>query len=210
MVLLLGISSAVAVEPEEPVGEGVAVPYGYDPGGEYITYSEELDVVRGYVKKLPSDCHYVVGLSNASTGNARIYEIWYGTDLTYVDPSGGYESWQWYLSFDEPLSYGFIRFDLGDSFYGPRSGFFDTSRSWSVSPSTITYDPDGLGWRVNGSSVQKGLMYPLIYSDVGPFPDLIENREEVDYSHAQTVILASFLLFGLFRSLWRSIRGRMD
>lgn len=48
------------------------------------------------------------------------------------------------------------------------------------------------------------------FSDLGPLPDIRENREEVTYLHAQTVILASFVLFALFRRLWLSIRGRVD
>ena len=50
----------------------------------------------------------------------------------------------------------------------------------------------------------------LIFSDLNMLPDLRENREEVTYLHAQTVILASFVLFALFRRLWFSIRGRVD
>lgn len=50
----------------------------------------------------------------------------------------------------------------------------------------------------------------LLFSDIGPLPDIRENREEVTYLHAQTVILASFVLFALFRRLWLSIRGRVD
>lgn len=60
---------------------------------------------------------------------------------------------------------------------------------------------------VNGNSTSYTHINRMCWSDLPFFVDLV-HREEVLYDHAQTVILASFVLFAVFRSLWRSIRGR--
>lgn len=69
------------------------------------------------------------------------------------------------------------------------------------------YQDRELEWPFVTDSGRKGIHAMWgVWSDVGYFPDL-RDSEEV-YDHAQTVILASFVLFAVFRSLWRSIRGR--
>lgn len=57
------------------------------------------------------------------------------------------------------------------------------------------------------AAYQRTNYYRGIWSDLWIFPDL-RGGEEVNYDHAQAVILASFVLFGVFRSLRRSLRGR--
>lgn len=118
----------------------------------------------------------------------RYFRIEFRGDLDPYYVSSSYlEGWGT-LTYDGDLS----------SVVFSRDRSYDSYSPWTMTLTSASY----------GDSTESG-WYATVWSDVWYFPDLREGGG-ADYDHATAVILASFVLFAVFRSLWRSIRGRVD
>lgn len=119
--------------------------------------------------------------------------------LVYTNPDLSYPYTDLYLDGN------YVRYV--DSFRYSYSAPYYQRAAWNNNPGN-TYPEAGSGSLYLGFGLDPPIDY-VCFSSLDGFVDL-RQEGEVKYAYAACVILVSFLLFSLFRSLWRSIRGRMD
>lgn len=211
--MVLSLPPSVKAAEEEQAGEEEISTFSVaDPNFNSFLSESQLLVLRGMISKLSPFQHYIV--------------------LPYVQTD--YINW-WLFVFDKVEVEYYVNSISGFSFPAgcrvyhvrlqEKSEIFDfTNLSSYMSITFNDYEPYASlrlktpftfldGWVFSGA--REG--YPSydtyfgssIFTDLGYLPDIRE-RGGADYDHATAVILASFLLFFVFRSMWRSIRGRVD
>lgn len=195
MVALLATSFAGAVEYttfEEKVMTGVVVPI--EEGIDY----DDVGGVLGDGGIMPLSSHsitsnYGVGTTNTALFTGLVSKFDYGVHYVY---------WR-----DGQYSYRLAY---------SRDLVFEGSRFTAPSVQIVTYYTyTGSGQQATWStaadsnfSLSTGNY--LVWSDLGDYPQLETGKGERDYVHAACIGVAFFVLFSLFRSMWHSIRGRLD
>lgn len=187
-----------------------------------------IDLIRQQLAKLPSNYHYVAMCGyRPAVGNypaCVLYEVMASPDLKleWADGYGpaGVEPMVTNKNVQKWRLYG-AGYKIEGSFISkvnvnPSDIQLDMNHFISQNynrndgyPFDVVYPINNVATFNDNTQNSFGVKWcQRIYSDLGVYPDLRENKEE--YSHATSVILASFGLYYLFRSLWRSIRGRLD
>lgn len=170
----------VAVEPPAAQEEGG----GEEDAGELDGY---LSDAGGILPLADIQDGYGVGTSNTAIFGGVVSKLPYGVHYVYYREG----QYRYCLAYADSLelsgseftapSATVVSYTTGSSYQG--------QATWNVSTeSNFTLDAENY----------------LVWSDLGDYPELTERREG-DYAQLACVMLASFGLYYLFRSLWRSI-----
>ena len=193
---------------------------------------DQLEIVKGYINKLPITQHYflMAGYKQEETSTTFIVDYWLflpqNNKYSLFSSSLGYygynlsqysDVYRFRFYYNYPLedgSYPDLPSDGNWFEFLPMGQYFNVfircgTNSTGVRNSLFTYAEGGVRKTVKNLS--------LIFSDVPigkstqGFPVMvpdISNRREVLPQYATVFGLAVFLLLGIFRDMWRSIRGR--
>lgn len=134
---------------------------------------------------------YGVGSSNVSLFAGVVSKLPYGEHYVYWRDS----QYVYMLAHGKDLKYQGGRFTASQVqtvTYNSYSGYNSQATFLQGSDSNFSLAPGNY----------------LVWSDLGDYPQLETGKGEREYVQAAVVGMAVFFIFGRFRALWRSIRGR--